>query len=95
MSFSFLGISQTPSLIFCSGPTETGKFILVVLIIFYVPGVLYVQISYRYRRFTLGVAHTTLFSNVADPLVFGLLDSNPDSLVRGTDPDPAIIKQKK
>ncbi len=28
----------------------------------------------------------------SDPYVFGLLD--PDPLVRGTDPDPSIIKQK-
>jgi hypothetical protein len=33
MTFSFVGISQTPSLIFCSGPMEIGKFILVISII--------------------------------------------------------------
>ncbi len=33
-----------------------------------------------------------LITSVADPYVLGLL--GPDSLVRGTDPGPSIIKQK-
>jgi hypothetical protein len=32
--------------------------------------------------------------NVAGLYVFGLLDPDPDLLVRGADPDPFIIKQK-
>jgi hypothetical protein len=28
-------------------------------------------------------------------MFFGLLDPDPDPLVRGTDPDPSIIKQKQ
>jgi hypothetical protein len=28
-------------------------------------------------------------------MFLGLLDPDPDPLVRGTDPDPSIIKQKK
>jgi len=28
------------------------------------------------------------------PMFWGLLDPDPDPLVRGTDPDPFIIKQK-
>jgi hypothetical protein len=39
-----------------------------------------------------------VFSSVAEPIrihVFlGLLDPDPDPLVRGMDPDPSIIKQK-
>jgi hypothetical protein len=31
--------------------------------------------------------------SVVDP-VLGLLDPDPDQLVKGTDPDPSIIKQK-
>jgi hypothetical protein len=39
-------------------------------------------------------------SDPPDPFVFGLLDPDPDPLVRGTDldlaldPDPSIIRQK-
>ncbi len=29
-----------------------------------------------------------------DPRVLGLLDPDPDPLVRGMDPDPSIIRQK-
>jgi hypothetical protein len=32
--------------------------------------------------------------SVADPDVLGLLDPNPDPLVRGTDPDQAKIVRK-
>ncbi len=30
----------------------------------------------------------------SDPYVFGILDPDPDPLVRGMDPDPSITKQK-
>ncbi len=30
----------------------------------------------------------------SDPYVFGLLDPDPDPLVRGMDTDPSIVKQK-
>jgi hypothetical protein len=37
-----------------------------------------------------------LLTSVADldTFVFGLMDLDPDPLVRGTDSDPSIIKQK-
>jgi hypothetical protein len=52
-------------------------------------------------RSGLHTQENTLHSSVADPdlsdpMFLGLLDPNPDLLVRGTDPDPdpSIIKQK-
>ncbi len=35
-----------------------------------------------------------LFFSVVDPYIFGLLDPDPDPLVRGTDSDSFIIKKK-
>ncbi len=43
-----------------------------------------------------GVPDPDLNPDLSDPYVFGLLDPDPDPLVRAMDPDPdpTIIKQK-
>ncbi len=41
------------------------------------------------------VTPQTSVADPEDPYVLGLLDPDPDPLVRGIDPDPSIIKQKK
>jgi hypothetical protein len=57
-------------------------------------------------HFSLTLACRSLYSSVGDPnpdpsdsYILGLLDSDPDPLVRGMDPvldpDPSIIKQKQ
>jgi len=40
------------------------------------------------------IIKVVLHLRIRSRMFFGMLDPDPDPLVRGTDPDPSIIKQK-